>query len=246
MPLKGVILAAGDGGRLLPITLKTPKVLLEVAGRPIIQYPLEALHASGVDNIAVVVGYKSEAIIDHLERGSSEVPTPTFVMNPNYQGENALSLWAAREFVGDDPFILCMGDHIIHPEVISRLLNVPVGTCVLGVDSAAQHSFQINDATFVFTNPSGNVVEIGKDLKTWNAIDMGVFMLNNQVFDSIDYLRHIHGLGVQLSHVVRLATDTSNPFATCDMSGLFWGDVDTRDDYELINRVISRGDGLDL
>ena len=82
MPLKGVILAAGDGGRLLPITLKTPKVLLEVAGRPIIQYPLEALHASGVDNIAVVVGYKSEAIIDHLERGSSEVPTPTFVMNP--------------------------------------------------------------------------------------------------------------------------------------------------------------------
>ena len=86
MPLKGVILAAGDGGRLLPITLKTPKVLLEVAGRPIIQYPLEALHASGVDNIAVVVGYKSEAIIDHLERGSSEVPTPTFVMQPPLSG----------------------------------------------------------------------------------------------------------------------------------------------------------------
>ena len=169
---------------------------------------------------------KSEAIIDHLERGSSEVPTPTFVMNPHYQGENALSLWAAREFVGDDPFILCMGDHIIHPGVISRLLNVPLGTCVLGVDSAAQHSFQINDATFVFTNPSGNVVEIGKgpeDLerhRTWVF-----FMLNDQVFDSIDYLRQIHGLGVQLSHVVRLATDTSNPFATCDMSGLFWGDV---------------------
>ena len=148
--------------------------------------------------------------------------------------------------MGDDPFILCMGDHIIHPGVISRLLNVPLGTCVLGVDSAAQHSFQIDDATFVFINPAGKVVEIGKELKTWNAIDMGVFMLNGEVFNSIDYLRNTHGLDVQLSHVVRLAAHRSNPFATCDMSGLFWGDVDTQDDYELINRVISRSDGLDL
>ena len=244
--MKGVILAAGDGGRLLPLTLGTPKVLLEVAGRPLIRYPLEALHAAGIDDIAVVVGYRSGTVVEALQRDCGEIPIPTFIVNPDYEGENALSVWAAREFVGDESFVLCMGDHIIHSGVVSRLLDFTYEGCALGVDPTAQYSFQINDATRVFVNPSGEVVEIGKDLETWNAIDMGVFLLNDQVFYSIEYLRHIHGLGVQLSQVVALGAQTSIPFGTCDMSGLFWGDVDTREDFDVITRVIDQGDGTDL
>jgi len=119
--MKGIILAAGDGERLLPLTLTTPKVLLKVAGRPLIQYPLDALHAAGIDDIAVVLGYKSDIIIDALNRDYGEFCAPTFIVNSQYQGENALSLWAAQDFAGDDPFVLCMGDHIIHPGVITRL-----------------------------------------------------------------------------------------------------------------------------
>lgn len=244
--MKGVILAAGDGGRLLPLTLGTPKVLLEVDGRPLIQYPLDALHAAGIDEVAVVLGYKSDIIIDAFERGYVESPNPTFVINQQYQGENALSLWAVRDFVGDDPFVLSMGDHIIHPGVISRLLDLDYDRCVLGVDPAAQYPFQVNDATRVLVGPSGEVVAIGKDLETWNAIDVGVFMLNNQVFSPIDHLQHLYGLDVTLSHVVGFLGQNNKTFGTCDMSGLFWGDVDTKEDYELINRMIGRSDATSL
>ena len=64
--MKGVILAAGDGGRLRPLTDNMPKVLLELGGRPMIQYPLAALGLAGLSDIAVVVGYQHRKVIAAL------------------------------------------------------------------------------------------------------------------------------------------------------------------------------------
>lgn len=58
--MRGVILAAGDGGSLRPLTLETPKILLEVARHPLIHYPIAAMHDAGISGIAVVVGYMAE------------------------------------------------------------------------------------------------------------------------------------------------------------------------------------------
>ena len=59
MTATGIILAAGYGGRLRPLTLEIPKVLLEVAGWPLIHYPISALWIAGVTDVAIIVGHKA-------------------------------------------------------------------------------------------------------------------------------------------------------------------------------------------
>ncbi len=107
--MRGVVLAAGDGGRLRPLTDRQPKVLLPVRGRPLISYPLEALVSQGITDIAIVVGYRARQVTEALQSWAPRDCSLEFVHNPDYEGGNALSLRAARDFVGDDPFVLCMG-----------------------------------------------------------------------------------------------------------------------------------------
>ncbi len=81
--MKGVILAAGDGGRLHTVTLGTPKVLLEIGGSPLIHYPLRALRSAGIKEIAVVVGHQHEKVLDAL---AETHPYLAFAYNEHYEG----------------------------------------------------------------------------------------------------------------------------------------------------------------
>ena len=112
--MKGVILAAGDGGRLRPLTENTPKVLLETGGRPMIQYSLDALELAGVSDVAIIVGYQHDKVIEAL---GPSYPRATFIYNEHFLGGNALSVYAARNFVRNEPFVVCMGDHPISPDI---------------------------------------------------------------------------------------------------------------------------------
>lgn len=235
--MKAVLLAAGDGGRLRPLSLEMPKVLLEVAGRPLICWTLDALVSVGITEVGVVVGYHAEKIINALQDVSPELSLE-FIENPDWRGENGRSLHAAREYAGDAPFVLCMGDHVASPNVIKSLVAMEDGPSVLCVDSNAELSFQVDDATKVVVGSEGNVVEIGKDLRWWNAVDTGIFRLDPVVFEATDYLIRSEGRGLELSQVVRLFTEENTPFATCDVNGMFWADVDTLEDYRAVERLM--------
>ncbi len=238
--MKAVLLAAGDGGRLRPLSLETPKVLLEVAGKPLICWTLEALRGVGITEVGVVVGCNAEKVESAL-RDVRPGLSLEFIENPDWRGENGRSLHAAREFAGDAPFVLCMGDHLASPKVIESLVAMEDRASVLCVDSHAELPFQIDDATKVIVGPNGEVVEIGKDLSWWNAVDTGVFRLDPVVFKATDYLIRKEGRGLELSQVVRLFTEERAPFATCDVTGLFWADVDTLEDYRAVERLLREG-----
>lgn len=239
--MKGVILAAGYGDRLRPLSLETPKILLEVAGLPLIHYPLHALRSAGIEDIAIIVGHRADKIIWAFETWDILPTDITFIINPNYKGGNALSVEATQSFTGKEPFVLCMGDHIISTKIVSSLLVDGLAKCTLCVDYKPSYSFQSNDATRVRIGPFGEVAEIGKHLKTWNAVDTGVFLLTSHVFDTIRHLREQQGLEVELSHVVQSFAGQQQPFSTCDVSGCFWTDTDTLEDYLAINKLMSAG-----
>ncbi|MEE9284248.1 MAG: sugar phosphate nucleotidyltransferase [Dehalococcoidia bacterium] len=242
--MKGIILAAGDGGRLWPLTRDYSKVLLRVADRPVIRYPIEALATAGIKEIGIVVGHQAERIVDELPAYLPSDLSIEFITNPHYLWGNAISLAAAREFVGDDRFVLCMGDHIIHRDIVTRLLADGIEGPTLCVDYQPTYASQIDDATRVRTDGSGRVTEIGKDLDEWNAVDIGVFLLDNTVFTVIDRLRFEHGLQVELSQMVRYLVANSPHFKTCDITGLFWTDIDTRDDYFATVGLLERSHGI--
>jgi choline kinase len=232
--MKGVILAAGDGGRLRPLT-GTPKALIKVGGLSLIEYPLAALAAAGVSDIAIVVGYQADRLCHEL---SELHPDLSFVFNEDYDEGNAISLYAARDFVQDDSFFLCMADHPICPDIPIRMVSGSLGeTCVLGVDGQAWHSSQIGDATRVLTE-SGVILEIGKQLDIWNGVDTGVFNMTSDVFPAIEELMRVHDMDVGISDVVRCMAAGGQPFMACDVSGLFWADVDTPEDFESVDTLL--------
>lgn len=244
--MKGVILAAGDGGRLHPLTLNFPKALLPMENRPLISYPIEAMVAKGITDIAVIVGHKAEHIISELPGCIPGGIRLEFIRNSLYHGGNALSLAAAQEFVGDDRFVLCMADHIIHRDIVARLLAHNGDRPVLCVDSIPIYPSQINDAMRVLTDSYGHLIDIGKQLPEWNGVDTGVFLLGKDVFEVIRYLQTKYGHDVELSQMVEFLIAHDPPFTTCDVSGLYWTDIDTEDDYISTARLMEGFNGFGL
>ena len=228
--MRGVILAAGDGGRLRPYTDRTPKVLILLKGRPLIWYPMVAMARAGITEIGVVVGHLAEQVMNGVMEWAPPGVRIKYVYNPEYEGGNAVSVRAAREFVGREDFVLSMGDHIIASGIASRLAASPSHAAVLGVDSAASMAGQLSDATKVFVDDDGLLVRIGKGLRRWNAVDIGVFKFQPSVFETFDRLYDEDGEGLELTRVMQHLAQ-QHRVQTCDIKGRFWSDIDTIEDY---------------
>lgn len=113
---KAIIIAAGFGSRMAPVTLDTPKPLVKVNGVRIIDTLLDALYAKDIKNITIVVGYKKEQFNQLLEK----YPTLKFIENPIYnESNNISSVYAARDII--DRCYICEADLIVsNPKVITK------------------------------------------------------------------------------------------------------------------------------
>lgn len=123
--MRGIILAAGKGLRLELTDAEPAKCLLRVGGTTLIERQLGYLRASGIDQIAVVVGFQAQ----HIRRTcGTEVE---YVENPVYAETNSLySLWLARHFFADG-FIVMNSDVLFHPQLLKDLLTAPHEDAIL-------------------------------------------------------------------------------------------------------------------
>ena len=118
--MQAVVLAAGEGTRLRPLTEDKPKGMVEVAGKPILTHCFEQLAALGAEELYVVVGYKKEAIIEHYDDEFEGVPI-TYSHQREQKGL-AHALLTVEEHIDDD-FMLMLGDNIFQAnlqDVINR------------------------------------------------------------------------------------------------------------------------------
>jgi choline kinase len=237
--MKGVILAAGDGTRLAPLSFGLPKPLITVAGKPMIEYTLEAFFEAGIRELILVVGYKMEMIMSYVGDGARWGIRVDYASNPDYELGNALSVYAAKRLVGDEPFVLSMADHLISPRILRTLLASERGGDTLCVDRLAWAPPQINDATRVWVNKDGFVVRIGKRIEIWNAVDVGVFLLTPAIFVAISHLPKAGDEGCGLTDGVRWLIEKGKGVRACDVSGSFWMDVDTPEDLRYVEEILS-------
>ena len=104
--MRGVILAAGRGTRLAPWTDTRPKCLVEVGGKPLLEYQIEALAAAGIRECVLVVGYRASQVRAHIGRWFGGVDI-VYVESADYERTNNLySLWLARHLLDDDTLLL--------------------------------------------------------------------------------------------------------------------------------------------
>ncbi|WP_331234082.1 UTP--glucose-1-phosphate uridylyltransferase AglF [Natronorarus salvus] len=107
--MKAVVLAAGKGTRLRPLTDEKPKGMVEIDGKPILTRCFEQLVELGADELLVVVGYKKEVIIDHY--GDEFEGTPITYAHQREQSGLAHALLTVEEHIDDD-FMLMLGDNV--------------------------------------------------------------------------------------------------------------------------------------
>ena len=107
--MDGVVLAAGEGTRMRPLTTDRPKALVEVAGQPLLSHALDALLSVGVDRVVVVIGYRGEAVVERY--GDSYRETPLAYVEQHEQLGTAHALGQAFPELSA-PFVVMNGDNI--------------------------------------------------------------------------------------------------------------------------------------
>jgi choline kinase len=127
--MNAVILNAGEGKRLRPLTSLRPKCLLKLNNMTILEHQLINLKKSGIKNVTIVVGYRANQIFKEIEKKNFDLKIE-YVQNPIYHKTNTVySLWLARECIKDD-FLYLNGDVMFHKEVLRRLLETHYDTCI--------------------------------------------------------------------------------------------------------------------
>jgi choline kinase len=120
--MRAIILAAGKGNRLYPLTESKPKCLLKVKGKSFLNYCLENLRLCGVDDVVIVTGFASKKIDVEVKKLGYN---PVLVFNPEFATKNNIvSLWVARDLIKDG-FLLINSDVLFHPKILELAVNSP-------------------------------------------------------------------------------------------------------------------------
>ena len=156
--MKALILAAGVSRRLYPQTYNTPKCLLEVGGKPIINYQLEALREIGINNITMIIGYHREMLVESVEKNFPEINFKFIVNHHYFETNTAYSVYVGREALSDQH--LLMNAAVVYPkELLSKLYHSSFKN-VLAVDIKSCGREEVK----VIDGGQNKITAIGKDL----------------------------------------------------------------------------------
>lgn len=245
--MKAIILSAGQGKRLFPLTESTPKCLLPVQGeRPVLGHQLASLAACGVRDVTVMVGFGADQVERYLASNPVSGLTVRTHYNPFYAtSDNLVTCWLARpEMQGD--FLLLNGDTLFVPTVLERLLDAPPAALTLAINRKDSYDDDDMKVALRREGDGRRLRAVGKTLPA-EIVDG----------ESIGLMR-FRGIGAQmfrraldaavrteeghrrwyLSVVNDLATQARVEVA--DITGLWWGEVDSPEDLAEVRAVIEQ------
>jgi choline kinase len=235
-----VILSAGQGRRLLPLTATMPKCALPIHGQTLLEWQLDALARCGIERATVVVGFAS----DHVERVLAERTAPPrtqLLYNPFFRvSDNLVSCWIARhEMTGD--FVLLNGDTLFEPMVVERLLAAPPRPVRLAVDH--KDAYDADDMK-VSLEADGRLRRVGKRLapEIVGAESIGVMAFRGEgpaLFrEAIERrLRRPDALHDWYLSVIDEMADHGHVW-TAAIQGLRWAEVDSPGDIPRAQEVV--------
>ena len=233
--MKAIILAAGMASRLRPLTLTTPKSLLKVGDRSLLQRSMDALIANGIKEFCIVTGYLHEMIEDFVQKQYADSIKVTFIYNKVYETTNNIySLWLARPFAEGEEVLLLDSDLLYDPQIVARVL----ATDAPNVLTLIRHELGEEEMKVV-TDAQGSIKEISKTCNPADAAGeslgiekMGVAytkalykelepMMNEEHLENVFYERAFERLIPQ-----------GHTYKVLDVTELFSCELDTIEDFE--------------
>jgi choline kinase len=231
---KAIILAAGQGSRLLPHTENMPKCLLDLAGRSMLAWQLLGLAAAGVSEAVVVTGFRSDLVEDTLPGITPRGMRVRTAFNPFYKvADNLASCWMVRaELAG--PSMILNGDTLINPAIVQRLLAAPDAAITVTIDRKA--AYDEDDMKVISTGE--RLTAIGKKLPMAKVTGESIGFLRFSAEGAAVFvaelertMRTLDGTGLwYLSAINRLAATVE--VRTASIAGLDWAELDFPADLE--------------
>jgi choline kinase len=234
--MRAIVLSAGQGRRLLPLTTEVPKCLLAVDGdRTLLEFQLATLAHCGVSRVSVVSGFG----VDRVEKFLAGTRVPglhvDLVFNPFYAvSDNLATCWIAREAMGED-FVLLNGDTLFEPSVLRRLLGSPAAPVTVTIDHKPAYD---DDDMKVSLDDDGRLVAIGKTLDPEVVHGESIGLLCFRGAGGRRFRAAVERAMRQptalrswyLSVVNDLAAEGG--VATASIRGLWWREIDSPEDLE--------------
>ncbi len=236
---RAIILSAGQGSRLLPLTADLPKCLIGLSGKTLLAWQVDALHANGVNEIHVVTGFHTEAVEAELER----LARPGLVLkehfNPFFKvADNLGSCWIAREAMTGN-YLILNGDTLVSRPLVERVQQGADWPICVTVDVKPNY-----DSDDMKVERDGDrLVHIGKTLTAAqsNAESIGFLAFRGEggaLFrDAVEAAMRTPA-GVQnwyLKVIDQLAS--TGKVGTLSIEGMEWGEVDFLNDVDVAEKL---------
>lgn len=242
--MEAIILAAGRGSRLLPLTTDMPKCLLPIGLTSVLGMQLDTLYAAGIKRVTVVTGFNAHLVNEELSRRAIGPKVKT-LFNPFYQvADNLASCWMARKSMKTD-FLLINGDTLFSPELLAAVLAAPATDVAVTIDQKTQYDG--DDMKVTLDGPK--LTAIGKTLlpQQTNGESIGMLRFMNagpEIFRN------------ELKRLMRLEDGTKSWFLsaidglaksgqeinTINIKGADWAELDTPEDYEICRSLFGNSD----
>ncbi len=235
-----ILLSAGQGSRLLPLTAERPKCLIDFSGRSLIEWQIEMLARGGVKRIDVVTGFKT----DEVEYAVSQINDLRVDIkchfNPFFKvADNLGSCWIVRHLMKDD-FMILNGDTLVSEEIVRKVqqgADGPDGPWPIAVTVDEKPAYDSDDMK-VLREPNGRLLHIGKTLtaEETNCELIGFLAFRGEGVDLFreavrSKMRERNGVEHWYLKVIDTIADTGQ-VGTCSITGSQWAEVDFLTDIE--------------
>ena len=186
--MKAVLLAAGKGSRLTPITNEVSKQMIPIAGKPLLEYIIKDIVLMGFDEICIITGHLGHQIKEYFQDGSEFNARIQYITQKELLG-TADAVYYSREFVGDSSFLLYLSDTLV-PGLHNYLKNMLATKSEVDILSSSVSTFEITKVGNIETN-NGYVRKLSekssksKSNLAWAGITL---FKNNYIFEMIKKL----------------------------------------------------------
>jgi len=221
--LKAVVLCAGEGTRLRPLTFSRPKHLLPVAGKPLLGRALDTIRKAGIEEVALVVGHQAEAVQRYVGDGTSWDIQVTYIVQAQPLGL-AHAVNCARDFVADGSFIVFLGDNLLEIGVESFVKDFadkrPAAALMLREVTNPQH---FGVAVLAEDGSVQRLVEKPPQPPSNLAI-VGVYAFTRSIFEAIDSIQPSARGEYEITDAIQWLIENGQRVVATILSG-FWEDA---------------------
>lgn len=241
--VKAVILAAGLGSRLRPLTEDCPKCLLDVGGVAILERMIKNNLACGIDEFVIVLGFLGDRVIDFVGKAFPAL-NAVFVHNPSYRTTNTgYSLLLAEPHCRDCDFIKYDADVVFDEAIISMLLTSPRQNCL-----CIDRNIQLDEEEIkVIVGAENKVFKVSKSVPPESAVgeSIGIEKIGKSTA-KILFAELARMMSSQYNHQDYYESAYENlisksiEFHTVDITGLNWTEIDTVEDFEVAGRIFEQ------